>query len=300
MPRPRKRVLSYALFGGWEGAPGYGGTHHSVAQYAAGARVNAARAAALLPGWTVRVHYDASVPAAVLEGLRGQSSLELVRVTDTDLGAAAPEDDPRPQTRSRSRPVDYAGTLWRLLPYDDPTVAVTLSRDLDDAIDADAAEVAQAFARDRCARAHRQRAADRYPVNAGWFGIKAGALPLLEWGSMRAQVAAWLASGDRAYCTDERFLSFVVWPALEARWQRRPRALVALPHSRPAVPRSRPRQNGGGGPAKKRCVGRRALSPSASTSGSGPPQPSSPPTRPSSAMRSSRAATAASYSAGCR
>ena len=140
------------------------------------------------------------------------------------------------QTRTTAvRRMNYFGTLWRLLPYDDPSVSMFLSRDLDDCLDADSRELIAKWEQDAALYAHRQAEEDRYLVNAGWFGLKHGALP--EGWSMKDNVARWClrAQGgkpDLGYCTDERFLSEVVWPLVG---EGHPHGGVALGHSRPGL-----------------------------------------------------------------
>mmetsp|Transcript_38219 Transcript_38219/g.68229 ORF Transcript_38219/g.68229 Transcript_38219/m.68229 type:complete len:137 (-) Transcript_38219:198-608(-) len=107
-----------------------------------------------------------------------------------------------------------------------------LSRDLDDLLDADGRQHIVEWEEDEGVFAHRQAAEDRYLVNAGWFGLKSGGLPS-DW-VMKDRIAEWcLGKGGRrapdlSYCTDERFLSDMVWPEVS-------RHGMALEHSRPAV-----------------------------------------------------------------
>ena len=94
------------------------------------------------------------------------------------------------QTRNTAvRRMIYFGTLWRLFPCGDPTVSIFFSRDLDDCLDANSRELIAEWEQDGALYAHRHAEEDRYLVNAGWFGLKHGAIP--EGWSMKDNVVGW-------------------------------------------------------------------------------------------------------------
>jgi hypothetical protein len=225
-----RRVVAYSLFWGRARGRGYGGRRHRLAEYEYGLwrAVRTARRA----GWGVRVYHDGSVER-VLRRMRVAFPLPALRCVRVTVA---------PDLRGRR----YLACLFRLLPADDPRVDVFLSRDLDDALDADGLRrVASDWADRRGAGFHYQR--ERYDTperrrmaNMGWFGQRRA--PRTATPSVAAAIVRFArgagARGTDYYTADEVFLTDVWIPALRRAGARGAR-LPSHPYRRGFLRRAR-------------------------------------------------------------
>ena len=150
-------------------------------------------------GWTVRIHHDGNFDD-ILARLAACGDVEFVLCrcpTGTDFA--------------------YFGTLWRLLPADDPEVGVFLSRDADDPLHAAAMDQANVWATDVGSVAHVQKEPyqDDFPWNMGWYGQKSICLPL-----PMVDLISQHAQRIDEYQGDEAFLRDILVPIVYATGRR--------------------------------------------------------------------------------
>ena len=158
------------------------------ARYTDGAYANTRLLSEFYPGWRLRVYYNRSTPAAVLDNLRNHSA-ELVDMSDDAI---------------------VNQMAWRFLPAADPSVGRFVSRDIDSRLAArERAAVREwelsgaPFHVIRDHPSHR-----RHNVSGGLWGAVGGAVP-----DMRARIER--SALPDAYLKDMDFLNADVWPLME-------------------------------------------------------------------------------------
>ncbi|MBF5003221.1 tetratricopeptide repeat protein [Diaphorobacter caeni] len=178
---PGKRsenVIAYSLFGG-------------LPRYCETSLINVDLAKDIYPEWTCRFYVDDTVPAAVVQKLKGKGA-DVVQVS--------------------ARQKELSGLYWRFFVMDDPTVKRFLIRDADSLV------------------SHRERAAvDEWLASGQWFhtmrdryshtelilaGMWGGAQGVFK--NVEQLIRDFVKTGRfmNARVMDQHFLRFVVWPLL--------------------------------------------------------------------------------------
>jgi hypothetical protein len=160
-------------------------------RYTTGALRNAELAAAIYPGWRCRFYCGTSVPAAILDRLRGFSHVEVEVMAE---------------------PGDWRGMFWRFYPASEPEVAVMLSRDCDSRLTArERAAVDAWLASDRDFHVMRDHPAHYTSILGGMWGVRNGRLR-----DMRALIDTY-PKGD-FWQVDQEFLETVIAPRVRDHW----------------------------------------------------------------------------------
>ena len=204
-----RRVISFALFWGEARGVGYGGQRHRMREYAYGLwhALQVARAA----HWEVVVYHDGTVEN-VLMLFRLEFKWPLFRCVYV-----------RGLTPTSLHRFRYLGSLFRLLPADDPTVGVFLVRDLDDLLTPAAlAHVEQRWLSDAESLVHVQR--ERFSAGGrsalasmAWFGQKRRTVAPTQAPRVATVIEQWVTGGRRRdrYGQDNVFLSVKWIPRLQ-------------------------------------------------------------------------------------
>lgn len=170
-----KKVISFSLWG-------------KDPKYIFGAIRNADLAIDIYPGWLCRYYYDSTVPFSVIENLDGRDNVELVEM-------AIPSSI-------------WHGSFWRFFTIGDPSVDVTVCRDVDSMLTVrEKAAVDQWLDSGLAFHIMRDHPLHQYPILAGLFGYK-GTILDIDW-----LIENYLYNhGDCGKLSDQYFLEEVIYP----------------------------------------------------------------------------------------